>query len=319
MLEDIGFYTLSDHRALHSSTTSPLWRCEILLTDRCNFKCPYCRGMAEPLRGTLPVSQVEKTLRFWFQDGLKNVRFSGGEPCMHPNLEHFVSLCRNNGVERIALSTNGSFPLERYVQLIKCGVNDFSISLDACCAQIGDRMAGREGAWERVVHNIAALSKMTYVSVGMVFTKENICQAKESVMFAHSLGVTDIRVIPSAQYNQALTDLATLPPAILAQYPILSYRIKNVMRGRHVRGIPPNAHHKCLLMLDDMAVAGDYHFPCIIYLREGGDPVGRVGPHMRKDRAKFIETHNPWEDPICKKMCLDVCIDFNEVASRRKR
>ena len=41
-LEDIGFYTLSDYRASQCSASSPLWRCELLLTDRCNFHCPYC-------------------------------------------------------------------------------------------------------------------------------------------------------------------------------------------------------------------------------------------------------------------------------------
>lgn len=52
-LEDIGFYTLSDERAKNASESSPLHRCEILITDKCNFKCPYCRGMREDLRGTM--------------------------------------------------------------------------------------------------------------------------------------------------------------------------------------------------------------------------------------------------------------------------
>ena len=43
-LEDIGFYTLSDSRARNASENSPLWRCELLITSQCNFKCPYCRG-----------------------------------------------------------------------------------------------------------------------------------------------------------------------------------------------------------------------------------------------------------------------------------
>jgi hypothetical protein len=42
-LEDIGFYTLSDNRALNVSAWSPMIRCELVLTDRCNFRCPYCR------------------------------------------------------------------------------------------------------------------------------------------------------------------------------------------------------------------------------------------------------------------------------------
>jgi len=43
-LEDIGFYTLSDERAKNTSINTSLKRCEILITDKCNLKCPYCRG-----------------------------------------------------------------------------------------------------------------------------------------------------------------------------------------------------------------------------------------------------------------------------------
>ena len=44
-LEDIGFYTLSDERAANASEKSDLWRCEILLTDKCNFNCIYCNNI----------------------------------------------------------------------------------------------------------------------------------------------------------------------------------------------------------------------------------------------------------------------------------
>ena len=70
----------------------------------------------------------------------------------------------------------------------------------------------------------------------------------------------------------------------------------------------------CRLMLDDMAVAAGWHFPCIIYLREGGSPVGKVGSSMREDRAEWSKAHEPWDDPICSDMCLDVCVEYNAAA-----
>jgi len=51
-LEDIGFYTLSDARAKDSNETSSLYRCEMILTDRCNFKCIYCHPLREECRAT---------------------------------------------------------------------------------------------------------------------------------------------------------------------------------------------------------------------------------------------------------------------------
>ena len=107
-LEDIGFYTLSNARAHNSSATSPLWRAELILTSACNFRCPYCRGLREDLRGALSFEQASEIIRLWLAQGLKNVRFSGGEPTLYHRLDELIAMCRDGGVEHIAISTNGS-------------------------------------------------------------------------------------------------------------------------------------------------------------------------------------------------------------------
>lgn len=314
-LQDIGFYTLSDNRAAQCSASSPMWRCELLLTDRCNFACPYCRGMRDDLRGTMSWENACRVVDFWMEDGLRNVRFSGGEPTLWPRLADLCARCRAGGVQRIAVSTNGSADASVYEGLLAAGVNDFSVSLDACCASVGDKMAGgKHGAWQRVVESIRFLSARSYTTVGMVFTEDNWEAAADSVLFADSLGVSDIRVVPSAQFNKALTHLAGLPSAVLAKYPILRYRITNVRDGRNVRMMCDSDCGKCRLALDDMAVAGGKHFPCIIYLREGGAPIGTVGPNMRAERERWVESHDSHADSICRNMCLDVCIDYNNKA-----
>jgi MoaA/NifB/PqqE/SkfB family radical SAM enzyme len=310
-LDNIGFYTLSDERARLASKTSPLYRCELILTDRCSFRCPYCRGLRSDLVGDIPPLQAYKTIKLWIKDGLKNIRFSGGEPTLYPKLADLVSVCRKGNIERIAISTNGASKLSLYENLIKIGVNDFSISLDACCSSLGNTMAGIHGIWAKVVSNIRALSKLTYVTVGMVFTESNIDSCVDNVMFADSLGVSDIRVIPSAQYNQALTKLSNLPEDVLDKYPILKYRVENINNNLHVRGIGDNDCSKCPLVLDDMAVAGNKHFPCTIYMREYGDCIGTVGKHMRQQRFEWFKEHNTKNDKICRENCLDVCVQYN--------
>jgi len=316
MLEDIGFYTMSDTRAAQAGPTSPLWRCELLLTDRCNFCCPYCRPLPQLARGTLSYKAAEDTCRMWLADGLKNVRFSGGEPTLWPGLERLVAFCRDGGCQRIAISTNGSASTEKYDTLLAAGVDDFSVSLDGGCCATSETMCGNvPGSWERVTENIRYLAARAYTTVGMVFTEQNIGEATKAVLFAHSLSVADIRIIPSAQYNRALRILAhTLPEAVLDCHPILRYRINNIRVGRHVRGNDEN-HLPCWLALDDMAVAGQHHWPCIIHLREGGQPIGEVNGSIRRDRAQWVSKFNPGTDPICRQMCLDVCIDYRRTVT----
>jgi hypothetical protein len=81
-----------------------------------------------------------------------------------------------------------------------------------------------------------------------------------------------------------------------------------------VRGLDGHDSPRCYLALDDMVVAGEHHWPCIIYLREGGAPIGRMGKHYRRHRSRWSKWHNPLLDPICRANCLDVCRDYNNKA-----
>jgi pyruvate-formate lyase-activating enzyme len=306
-LEQIGFYTLSDQRAANASSTSDLQRCELILTGACNFKCPYCRKVGEHLTW----KQAADTVVMWAEQGLRNIRFSGGEPTLWPHLAELVVLARELGIERIAVSTNGSASKARYDLLIDSGVNDFSVSLDACCAEDGDKMAGGvKGSWDVVVSNIAYLAAKTYVTVGVVLTPDNASSINDIIAFADSLGVADIRVIPAAQVSATLDGLG-IEQRFLDKYKILAYRVKNIEGGRNVRGLCAGDANRCGLVLDDMAIMGTSHYPCIIYMREGGLPIGEVGPKMRQQREDWFRTWNTHADPICSTNCLDVCTDYN--------
>jgi len=317
-LREIGFYTLSNERAKNVSAISQMQRCEMIITEYCNFKCPYCRGLEASIYGNrrikqLSLEEVKTNIDYWCEnEPLKNIRFSGGEPTLHKDIIDIVKYAKFKGIKRIAISTNGSNKLELYHKLIDAGVNDFSISLDASCASDGDMMAGYiEGSWEVVVENIRALSLLTYVTVGVVLTPENINSTINTINFAHELGVSDIRIISAAQWNQPIPRLNEVSNKVRNAHPILNYRIKHFAEGVNVRGIQDTDSDKCAIVLDDSAIAGDYHFPCIIYMREQGNPIGKIGPNMRAKREQWFNNHNTHKDPICSKNCLDVCRDHN--------
>jgi len=315
-LQDIGFYTLSDDRAIEASVTSPLWRCELLITSACNFKCLYCRGIDKS--ANISFDYAKDIVDLWASDGLKNIRFSGGEPTIVSWLPDLIKHTKEKGIKRIAISTNGSAATDYYLRLLDLGVNDFSISLDACCASFGDKMAGVTGFFDTIINNIKELSRKTYVTVGCVFDEKNIEQSVKTIELAHSLGVADIRILTSAQYNKSLEFVEQIPIDIVNAHPILKYRVSNFKSGRNVRGLKKTDSHKCQLAIDDMAIKGRKHYPCIIYMRENGDPIGDVGIYMRKQRATWIETHDCFKDKICHKNCLDVCVDYNNKVRANK-
>lgn len=315
-VNNIGFYTLTDDRArnIHKN----LERCEMIVTSACNFNCPYCRGVKSYSRnciGNIDFNIAKYVINYWAKMGLKSVRFSGGEPTLHPNICEFIKLSKNGNIKNIAISTNGSQNKKIYDNLLLAGVNDFSISLDACCAEDANKMAGRTGFFDTLISNIEYLSKKTYVTVGIVLTEDTAKNVAGLVKFAYSLGVSDIRIISAAQYNGDLFHLEKIPGEILNKYPILNYRVKNLLNGRNVRGMTPSDSKKCYLVEDDYAVAGRWHFPCVIHMREGGKPIGEIGKNMQAERIEWSKNHDCLSDPICVKNCLDCLIEYNNAAN----
>jgi pyruvate-formate lyase-activating enzyme len=307
-LKEIGFYTLSDARAASASATSPLKRCELILTGRCNFRCPYCRRIGGE---DLDYYKAKDIIRLWADDKLEAIRFSGGEPTLYPYLAKLCRFSERSGIKKIAVSTNGSAKPELYQHLILNGVNDFSVSLDACCAEDGDKMAGGiKGSWEQVVDNIFYLSERVYTTVGVVLTEQNADKINDIIKFADGLGVSDIRIIPAAQNGDKFKTVQ-VDPELLAKYPILRYRVGNFQSGWSVRGLGVTDAHRCGLVLDDMAILDGMHYPCIIYLRESGQPIGKVGPGMREEREQWYKNHDVYRDRICNMNCLDVCAAYN--------
>jgi hypothetical protein len=73
--------------------------------------------------------------------------------------------------------------------------------------------------------------------------------------------------------------------------------------------------NKCHLVKDDMVVLRGKHFPCVIYMREQGNAIdnvyGKTIQEIRQERKMWFEKTNTYNDPICKRNCLDVCIDYN--------
>ena len=66
---------------------------------------------------------------------------------------------------------------------------------------------------------------------------------------------------------------------------------------------------KCPLVLDDMAIMGNQHYPCIIYMREGGSAIGTV--EVCAERKAWFENVNVYENKIFRKNCLDVCVEIS--------
>src|SRR5690348_15056084 len=63
----------------------------ISITDRCNYKCVYCRtGNEGALYGDLPFADYLRMARVLVGMGINKVRLTGGEPLLRKGVVEFV-------------------------------------------------------------------------------------------------------------------------------------------------------------------------------------------------------------------------------------
>ena len=129
----------------------------ISVTPRCNLHCLYCHPlgfeMAEP-PGTLTVEEVDHFLEAASLLGLSAVRFTGGEPLVRKELPQMIERARSKeGIEDVAITTNGLLFPKRAKELVQAGLNRVNISLDAITPEVFTRIT-RGGKVERVLQAI---------------------------------------------------------------------------------------------------------------------------------------------------------------------
>ena len=107
----------------------------ISVTDRCNFRCVYCRS-ADPENyrdhgEILSWVELERLGRIFVSLGIRKVRITGGEPLVRDGVEKFLGYLRRIGVEDLSMTTNGHLLAERCKSLMAAGLHRINISLDS--------------------------------------------------------------------------------------------------------------------------------------------------------------------------------------------
>ena len=128
----------------------PLRSLRVSVTDRCNLRCQYCMPEDEYVwlrrEDLLSFDEIEAVVRAFARAGVTHVRLTGGEPLLRPGLAALArSLARVEGVEELALTTNGVLLAEQGPELFDAGVARVTVSLDTLKPERFRAMARREG------------------------------------------------------------------------------------------------------------------------------------------------------------------------------
>ncbi|HVZ60311.1 MAG TPA: GTP 3',8-cyclase MoaA [Terriglobales bacterium] len=115
----------------------PITDLRIAITDRCNYKCVYCRtGNEGALYAELKFSEYLRMARVMVSLGITKIRITGGEPLLRNGVVDFVrELSRLTTLEGstpdIAITTNGHLLAGLAQPLRDAGLRRVTVSMDA--------------------------------------------------------------------------------------------------------------------------------------------------------------------------------------------
>jgi cyclic pyranopterin phosphate synthase len=141
----------------------PLRDLRISVTDKCNFRCPYCMPAEifhekfEFLKRAqlLSFEEITRLTRIIVEQGAVKLRLTGGEPLMRHEIESLVvMLAQIEGVEDIAMTTNGVFLPKKIDALKEAGLQRVTISLDSLDDEIFRGMNGNRAGVDDVMAGI---------------------------------------------------------------------------------------------------------------------------------------------------------------------
>ena len=132
------------------------------VTDRCNYKCVYCRtGNEGALYADLPFAEYLRMVRLLVSLGIRKVRLTGGEPTLRGGLVEFVrqlsQLRTPDGhALDLALTTNGHLLADIVQPLKDAGLTRVTVSMDAVDPALFARITRVPNGYDNVLAGIRA-------------------------------------------------------------------------------------------------------------------------------------------------------------------
>lgn len=113
------------------------------ISQRCNLSCFYCHNEGQqPNAHEFSAVEIETLVRVASSLGMKNLKLTGGEPLIRPDVVHIVKRV-SPYVTDISLTTNGVL-LSRYAhQLKEAGLSRLNISLPSTNADTYQAITGK--------------------------------------------------------------------------------------------------------------------------------------------------------------------------------
>jgi GTP 3',8-cyclase len=172
----------------------PLRDLRLSVIEACNFRCPYCMpaervpddyGLDTAAR--LSFDEIERLVRAAVRLGMRKLRITGGEPLLRKGLPTLIArLAAIDGIEDLALTTNGSLLAAQARALRAAGLHRLTVSLDALDSAKFAALSGGRGRIDDVLRGLEAARAAGFASIKLNCVVQR--------------GVNEDEVLPLAQF-----------------------------------------------------------------------------------------------------------------------
>lgn len=149
----------------------------IRVSTRCNSNCFMCKYAGNKESFNITDEQFEMIIdKMKKEKSYKMIRFTGGEPLMHPRLPYFIKRCSEEGF-RTSIITNGYLIPQKYKELVDAGISQVIFSLDGSCPEIHDKLRSFKGCFNNIMKGMDLLRQYDskiILRVNTVVSKYNI-------------------------------------------------------------------------------------------------------------------------------------------------
>lgn len=144
------------------------------ITRACNLKCSHClNNSGTAMSEQLNREEILTLINNWADEGIQEIRFTGGEPLVHKNIFEFINIAHEKGLYT-SIGTNGTLITEEVAdKLAQVGLNRAIVSIDGT-ENAHDKIRGK-GNYVKTVKGIENLIKNNIdVRVNSVVMKSNM-------------------------------------------------------------------------------------------------------------------------------------------------
>ena len=192
---------------------------KVAFSSTCNLRCVYCRGSGSdttlpasmenfrqrPLEtGSISTEVLLSVLQHLHDEGLRQIRPTGGEPLLRRDWDVVVNEAARMGYSDVDITTNGIL-LENYLDhhgSLPEGLSMVKISLDTHDPKKFKEITGG-GDLQRVVEGIKAINGKVYTRANRVLLRSEMNERElvEFITFCQKIGLNGVQYLDLVHYS----------------------------------------------------------------------------------------------------------------------